>query len=306
MLRILITGGSGLLALNLANHFRMQHHVTLGLHKAIVSLNKTANASLPSIIHDLDDLMEVGNFDAVIHTAGMTDVDSCERNPSEAVDINANLSLHVARSCNKAGVKMVHISTDHLFDGSQSFSDEDAAPSPLNQYGISKLLAEQYVLETLPAALVIRTNFFGWGNQKKLSFSDWIINSLMNNRQVNLFKDVFFNPILISVLAEKIEDLLRLNAKGIFNITSDERLSKYEFGLQLCETFRLNHDLIKATSIEDVGLSALRPKDMSLSNAKLKKVTSSTIPSLGEQLVMLKGQLDTGWADEIRNSLMES
>jgi dTDP-4-dehydrorhamnose reductase len=306
MLNILITGGSGLLALNLASYFRQSHQVTLGLHHNRVTLSQVKTLPLPASQNALCSVIREHEFNLVIHAAGMTDVDACEKNPEEAQKVNAHLSRDVAAACRAAGVKLVHISTDHLFNGLEPKRDELAPASPLNEYARSKLLAEQLVTEACPGALVIRTNFFGWGHPKRRSFSDWIINSMRQQKPINLFKDVYFSPILISVLAEQLARLLQINASGIFNVVSDERLSKSDFGLKLCSAFGFNPALIREVSVESVDLSAIRPKDMSLDNTKLKRATSSTIPSLDAQLMMLKGQLDSGWADEIRNSLMES
>lgn len=308
MLKILITGGSGLLGLNVAAYFCGQHRVTLGLHHTQAYLAGVNVIQLPSTTttDDFASVISATEYDVVIHAAGFTDVDACESDPVTAMNVNAILSRNVAICCRSAGIKLVHISTDHLFDGTQAQSDENTVPSPLNQYAITKLLAEQYVAEVLPEALIIRTNFFGWGHLKKRSFSDWIIQSLQDEHVINLFDDVFFTPILIHVLAEKIDNLLALNASGIFNVCSDERISKYEFGVKISEIFGFNKNLISSTTVKSLNLKADRPRDMSLDNAKLKRVTSSTMPSLDAQLMMLKDQLDTGWADEVRNSLMES
>jgi dTDP-4-dehydrorhamnose reductase len=306
MSKILITGGSGLLGLNLAVYFRARHQVTLGLHNTQAQLAGVDVIQIPSSADGLTQVISKSAYDVVIHTAGLTDVDACEIEPLKATEINANLSRDVAISCQSAGVKLVHISTDHLFDGSKAMSDEKSTPIPLNQYAKTKLQAEQYVADACPEVLIIRTNFFGWGQSKKHSFSDWIIQSLKNSKIINLFDDVFFTPVLISVLAESIEKLLEFKASGIFNISSNERISKYEFGLKLCKTFGYDQQLINQTSVESLNLKAKRPSDMSLDNRKVVITTSSIIPTLDEQVIMLKSQLESGWADEIRNSLMES
>ncbi|AKR43499.1 SDR family oxidoreductase [Methylophilus sp. TWE2] len=306
MLNILITGGSGLLALNLASYFRQSNQVTLGLHHTRVALSRVKTLPLPASQDALCTVMREHGFNLVIHAAGMTNVDACEKNPEEAQKVNAHLSRDVAAACRNVGVKLVHISTDHLFNGLEPKRDELTPATPLNEYARSKLLAEQLVMVACPGALVMRTNFFGWGHPKRRSFSDWIIDSMRQQKPINLFQDVYFSPILISVLAEQLTRLLQINASGIFNVVSDERLSKSDFGLKLCNVFGFNPALIREVSVESVALSAIRPKDMSLDNTKLKRTTSSTILSLDAQLMMLKDQLDSGWADEIRNSLMES
>jgi dTDP-4-dehydrorhamnose reductase len=116
--------------------------------------------------------------DVVIHTVGLTSVDGCEADPSLAYRLNVEAANYTARSARALGAKLVHISTDHLFNGTEPWRREEDAPYPLNMYATTKLQAEEVVLQACPDALVIRTNFFGWGTSIRASFSDWIINSL--------------------------------------------------------------------------------------------------------------------------------
>jgi dTDP-4-dehydrorhamnose reductase len=228
--------------------------------------------------------------DIVIHTAGLTNVEECESNPDLAQEVNVDLAKNIAIACNKQGVKLVHISTDHLFSGDQKFSTEESVTNPVNNYAKTKLLGEQQVLENYKDAIVIRTNFFAWGTKYRQSFSDFILNKLKNNEQANLFSDVFFTPILVDELSKKTEQLINSNAIGLFNITSSEYISKYEFGVKLADCFNFDINLINKISINDRPNLVQRPKDMSLSNAKLCQILNCEIPSLDEQLQTLKEQ----------------
>lgn len=311
MANVLITGGSGLLALNWALRARESHNVTLGLHSIFAEIE-----GVESLFFDYKNLdvfteqLRDGRYDVVIHTAGYTNVDDCENNPSIAKAVNEDISELVAISTNFLKIKMVHISTDHLFSGSSAFVKEDCKPSPLNVYAMTKLNAEQVVLKGNPEALIVRTNFFGWGASKKPSFSDWIYYSLSSHKKITLFNDVFFTPILIETLVDSVDCLLGCNQKGIFNVVSSERISKYDFGLMLSNVFGLDRNTLNVGSIEVGEKRVLRPKDMSLSNHKLlgilKKCGKESFPpSLLEQLEMLKMQLECGKYDEIRQAIRE-
>ena len=127
----------------------------------------------------------------------LTNIENCEKNPSLAKRINVNFSLNVAKACKELNITLVHISTDHLFYNQGSYIKEENEVNPINVYGQSKADAEIKILKINPKALVIRTNFFGWGPFHKLSFSDKILESLSFNKSINLFDDVFFTPILI-------------------------------------------------------------------------------------------------------------
>jgi len=231
--------------------------------------------------------------DILIHTAGLTNVEECETNPNLAQTVNVDLAKNIAIACNNQGVKLVHISTDHLFLGDQEFSKEGSVTNPVNNYAKSKFLGEQQVLENCKDALIIRTNFYGWGTKYRQSFSDFILNKLKNNEQVDLFSDVFFTPILIDELSKRTHQLIDTGAIGVFNVVSSERVSKYEFGIKLANCFNLDVSLINAVSISHKPDLVKRPKDMSLSNNKLCQTLNCKISSISKQIQTLRQQEDS-------------
>lgn len=291
--KVLITGGSGLLAVNWALSTLDNYAVTLLLHHKKISLSgvDTEIASLDSLDECLSVLTK-HQPDIVIHTVGLTNVEECESNPNLAQAVNVDLAKNIAIACSNQGVKLVHISTDHLFLGDQEFSTEERVANPVNNYAKSKLLGEQEVLENCKDALVIRTNFYGWGTKYRQSFSDFILNKLKNNEQVDLFSDVFFTPILIDELSKRTHQLIDVGAIGVFNVVSSERISKYEFGIKLANCFNLDVSLINAVSISHKSDLVKRPKDMSLSNNKLCQTLNCKISSISKQIQILRQQED--------------
>ena len=289
--KVLITGGSGLLAINWALGIRNNYAVTLLLHHKKISLSgvDTDVASLDSL-DECSSVLVKHQPDIVVHTAGLTNVEECESDPDLAQEVNVDLAKNIAIACSDQGIKLVHISTDHLFSGDQELATEESITNPVNIYGETKLLAEQQVLENCKDALVVRTNFFCWGTKYRQSFSDFILNKLKNNKQSNLFSDVYFTPILVDELVKKTHQLIDSNAIGIFNIVGSERMTKYEFGIKLTKHFNFDSGLINKISINDKSSLVKRPKDMSLSNKKLCQVLNCEIASLDEQLQTLKEQ----------------
>ena len=287
--KILITGGSGFLAVNWALSIRNHYEVTLLLHHRKISLMgvNTAKAFVSSLSHCLR-LLEKHQPDIVIHTASLTSVEKCESNVKLAKEINTDLARNIAIACEHQGVKLVHISTDHLFSGECERVDENANPNPLNHYGKTKLQGEQQVIKNCKSALIVRTNFFGWGTNYRPSFSDFILNNLKKGKTVDLFQDVFFTPILIDELIDKVHRLIDADMSGIFNVVGDDRLSKYDFGIKLANHFDLDANLIHAISIDDRQNLVHRPKDMSLSNVKLYQTLDCKIPPLSGQFQMLR------------------
>jgi len=299
--RILITGGSGLLALNWALTARDRYSVTLALHERDVALEgiQTRRVDLESV----DRL--VGEFEMlqpkiVIHTAGLTSVEKCEADPGLAQHINVDLALNVAEACAKLGLPLVHISTDHLFSGETSLVAETCPVAPINVYGRTKGEAETRVLEAHPQALVIRTNFYGWGTSYRHSFSDVVVEALRAGKELTLFQDVFYTPILVETAVLAVHDLIDLKASGIFNVVGDERISKYEFGLKLAQEFKLDASLIRHGYIADQVSLVQRPRDMSLSNQKTRKLLGKKLGGVDEHIARLHQQEQTGLVQELQ------
>jgi len=291
MKKVLITGGSGLLAVNWALNIREKFEVTLLLHSRKIFLTGVGTdiGSLDSFGECIAVLNKY-QPDIVIHTAGLTDVEKCESNPNLARALNVDLTNNISLACSEQGIKLVHISTDHLFSGDEQFVTEELETWPVNNYAKTKFLGEKRVLEKCKDALIVRTNFFCWGMEYRQSFSDLIINKLRRDETVDLFSDVFFTPILVDELSKKTHQLVDENLNGVFNVVGSERLSKYEFGIKIANCFNLNANLINKISIEDKLSLVKRPKDMSLSNKKVCKTLNCKMPSIDEQLKTLKQQ----------------
>ena len=292
MKKILLTGGSSLLSTNWVLCNNKKYEVILGLNKTKVNFPKTKSIFLNFENKDklLNQVSKI-NPDIIVHTAGLTNVDECEENLNLSYKLNSQLAENIAQICYNLNIKLTHISTDHLFDGKKSFYDESNIACPINNYGKSKLEGERLVQIQNPHALIIRTNFFGWGNKKKHSFSDWIINSLQNKKNINVFNDIFFTPILIDELVKCINLLWMNNCHGIFNVVGKERISKYGFALLTAKTFKLNSELIIENSIINSNFRAKRPLDMSLNSKKFSDLTGYKPLSIELSLNGLYSQL---------------
>ncbi len=291
MKTILFTGGSSLLAQSWIKQGQFEFNYVLGLRKRQIQQNKLKSIILKyGSVEKIKDKIEKSNADVVVNCIGLTNVEDCEKNPKQAKKVNVEISKKIASACLMAEVKLVQISTDHLFDGKNSFNSESDFCKPLNNYGITKAECEKAVIDINPEALIIRTNFFGIGPSYKASFSDKILKNLVAAKVSNLFNDVFYTPVSVNTLRKAIMDLLKKKAKGIFNVSSNERLTKYQFGMLLAETYGYSTNLVKPISIDQVPDLSKRPKDMSLSNHKLCSYLESYIPSLKDQISELKLQ----------------
>lgn len=289
MSSILITGGSGLLAINWATRIGEFNSVTLGIHHRKITIPYTQ-----SICVDLESVKQIRQtldklaVDTVIHTAAVSNIEKCEQEPQLAEHINVELANNVAQAAREHGARFVHISTDHLFDGIAPMRTEDDPISPLNVYARTKGEAEHRVLAACPDALVIRTNFYGWGTAYRSSFSDGILATLNAGQSVMLFEDVYYTPILIDVLVDAVQKLLSAAQTGIFNIVGDQRISKFDFGCKLATVFGFDPALIRRNRLSERKDLTLRPFDMSLSNRKAVGVLGGSLGSAEEHLILLR------------------
>lgn len=289
MKNVLFFGGSSLLATILANYWKGSFKIFKTIHKQLIEADGINIIQVKEISETtLKKKLLKHKIDLLINCVGLTNVEECEKNPFQANYLNAEVPLILAKTCLQLKIKFIHISTDHLFDGTKELSSELDIPVPLNQYAKTKLKGDQNVLNYNPNSLIIRTNFFGHGPNHKPSFSDFIIDALYHKKKIKLFQDVFFTPVHVNEIGRIIIELLKNREKGIFNIASDERISKYEFGLMIAEIMKFSPVIIKKGLIEERKDLVKRPRDMSLSNNKIKKKLNIVVKPIKDQIQILK------------------
>ena len=286
----LIFGGSGLLGSSWANSQVLNNDiVAIVTHNANSDLNKVKKYSVnSSSMEEIENLINTFKPSIIINSAGITDIEKCENNYQLAYEANVNLPKKISKISKNNGIKFIHISTDHLFDGKKANYSEEDAIFPLNNYAKTKALAEEEVLKNNDKSLIIRSNFYGWGPKNRKSFSDLIFDNLSNKKEIFLFEDVFFSPLYMKDLINFSNFLLFKNLRGVFNLSSNERISKLDFGKKIARTFNFDLNLIIPTSIEERKDLVLRPKDMSLSNKKFKKYYNEPIDTIEESINKLK------------------
>jgi len=295
MKKILITGGSGLLGTNLALRLGHSFETLILTNKRNIHVPFTQSMNSEKFFVKSDYFKP----DLIINTVALTDVDFCEKNPELAFKTNVQYINHLTNICLDNQSKLIHISTDHLSDGLNPCIKENHKLKPINQYGKTKLLAENLILSKINSPIILRTNFFGWGTKYRKSFSDRIIENLSLNKKIYLFKDAFFSPISIRRLYEIILQLFRKNKNGVFNISSNDRMSKYNFGLKVCDYFNLKKKLIIPISINEAEDLVLRPRDTSLNNLKITKELEFDCGFVSDNINDLIYDLNDGIKDEL-------
>jgi dTDP-4-dehydrorhamnose reductase len=267
-LKILITGGSGFLGTHLMSEFEGQHRCLGTFH----SHAPTARQNFIQI--DLTqekavrDLIEKSSPDVIIHTAALTNVDQCEREPDLANLSNVAATTYLMKAIQGASTRFIHISTDQIFDGRKTLYSEFDSPCPVNIYGETKWRAEEVVEKLGRNFNILRTNFYGLGKGKS-TFLDWCCKVLREKSAADLYNDVFYTPISINDLTLTITSMLDQKESGIFNVTGNERLSKAEFFQKVAFILKLSDEQIRYGRYIQRNGAAQRPLEMSLSNKKI-------------------------------------
>ena len=299
--KIFITGGSGLLGSNIAKLAASKFHVYSAYNKNKVSMRGVHFFQIDLAKKDnLNKIKEICP-DFIIHCAALANVDYCEEYPDEAYKQNVLVSGYIAETAKEIGSRLIHISTDHVFNGEKGDYKESDPPNPINIYGKTKLESEQKVLSIYPGACVVRTNIFGWNKIARLSLAEWMIDKLTNNKELPGLKDIYFSSILVNNLAEILFKLQEKKYEGIIHITGSESCSKLDFARKIAEVFNLDKSLIKPVSIRDIGLKAPRGKNTSLNVSKAKRVLKECLPGIEENLKEMKSLLEEGYVKELKD-----
>jgi len=304
---ILITGAGGLLGGNLAVDF-----CSRGLDVIAVDRDCLPRIDgMRALRCDLTDSEHVERLfmewrpDCVIHCAALTEVDRCEAESGQAWRINAEMSGDLATLAARVGSQFVYLSSDSVFEGTRGNYAENDRVAPVNAYARSKLDGERAVRQSLPSALVVRTNIYGWNMQPKASLAEWILDRLESDSEVPGFQDVVFCPTLVNDLGDVILEMLERRLTGTFHVAGSEACSKYEFALHLAGMFGLNRALVLPASVEDSALRAQRPKNTSLCTDRIGRVLGGPMPSLDDGLRRFKALRDGGFLAQLKQAGME-
>jgi dTDP-4-dehydrorhamnose reductase len=288
-MRILIPGASGLLGLNMAVEAARirqpaggtcSHSVTGVVNGHPLRTGEfeviTADLLLPGAV---ERLLEETQPDWVINCAALAVVDACEANPNLAYRLNVELPQKLAIHVARGGARMVHVSTDAVFDGQRGNYTENDDPNPLSVYARTKLEGELAVAQANPQAIIARVNLFGWSLSGKRSLAEWFFYNLQAGNPLKGFTDVYFCPLLANDLAHLFLKMLQMGLEGLYHVVSSECLSKYDFGVGLARRFGLDEGLISPASVREGGLLAARSPRLTLCSAKLGKELGEDIPN---------------------------
>lgn len=285
---VLVFGSTGLLGKCLIDFY--QYHKGIKLHAAINKkkiINKNINFLYLGKKNIIKNYVKLNNIQIIINFAALTNLEFCEKNQKLSKKINYNLPISLAKFSKENNLKYIFISTDNFKFKSKKLS-ENSKIIPLNIYSKHKKKSEYKILKINPKSIIIRTNFYCFGNKERQSFSDIILKSIRSKKKISLFRDVNYTPIYGKYLLKYLFKLIKLKKSGIYNISSNEIITKYNFGKKICDIFKLNKKLINVGYLKNRNDLVKRPFNMALDNTKLKKTLNIKIPSINYQIQVMK------------------
>jgi dTDP-4-dehydrorhamnose reductase len=295
--RILIVGCNGLLGQALVESLSRNNNDELLLSS--VEENFVGNSDCPYVQLDISKRNEAKKVvldffpDAVINAAAYTDVDGCEDNKELAWNTNVNGVKYLVEGCRVVDAKLIHLSTDFIFDGINGPYSELDKPNPISYYGRTKLGSENEIKIGGIPYIIIRTNVI-YGIQKgiKKDFVQWVVENLRNEKLINVVTDQMNNPTFVNDLADGIQLVLDKKKTGIFNIGGIELISRYDFAVKIAEVFELDKNLINPIITSQLKQKAKRPLKGGLIILKAQTELNFQPHSLVDNLKRIKRNLN--------------
>lgn len=210
----------------------------------------------------------------VVNTAAFHNVPKCETQPADAYAGNAIAPGDLARACSEAGARLVHVSTDYVFDGAkQAPYVETDRPNPLNVYGVSKLAGEYAVLNAGDHQVVRSSGLYGMRpcRAKGGNFIDTMFRLAAEKPEVRVVNDEVLTPTFTADLAAQIRMLALEGPPGLYHATNAGSCSWFEFARAIFELGGLRTPLFP-TSVKEFAAPVKRPFYSVLDNAALRAV----------------------------------
>lgn len=247
-MKILMTGGRGMLARALLGALETEHDVA---NPDIEDLDVESTDQVRSFL-------EAQRPGLVFHCAAWTDVDGCESDPDRAFRVNTWGTRNVAAVAASMGIELVYFSTDYVFDGSSTEPYREYDPrSPLSVYGRTKSFGEDAVREVCPRHFIVRTSgLFGPGGE---SFPKSILRKAEREKTLEVVSDQTLSPSYAPHLAQGLTRLLGSGLYGTYHLTSSGRCDWFSYARAILDMRGENPSRVRPITSEEARRPARRP-----------------------------------------------
>ena len=278
MNQILLLGGSGILGSEVLRNLNVESYGYVA--PTSTDLDIRDNEQLSQFIAGLKPSW-------IINCAAWTNVDGAESSFKEAREINSMAVENLGTAAGSFGCKVIHISTDYVFDGESSKPyDENSPVNPVNKYGESKLEGENSLLLAAPDSFVIRTSWLYGASGK--NFVKTIAGKAIQNEEARVVNDQVGSPTSARDLAGAIMSLISNQPEpGIYNYSNDGSCSWFELAQRIYERVGANLSLVLPISSDSLNLIAKRPRYSLLSKEKWKSLGLAEVPRWEDSLDLL-------------------
>jgi dTDP-4-dehydrorhamnose reductase len=253
-------------------------------------------------IKKVESLLSKTNPDFVVNTCAINNVDYCEKNRDVAKNINADFVASLSKTCKSIGTKLIHLSSDSVFDGTKKTPYvETDTPNPINYYGQTKLIGEKPVLEN-PENTVIRVSvLYGWliksisnipsSSMKPSNFGKWLVEKLKANEKVQVITDEYSSPIIADDFARAILHSIENSLSGLYHAAPQVEITRYDFCKKLAQSLGLNQDLITPVTSKQLGRDVMTGFNKCLDSSKMAK-TGFQFMTLDDSLALFRKQVE--------------
>ncbi len=296
--RILITGSNGLLGQKLVELLRTQANVDLiatarGNNRLPVTEGYTYASLDITVQEEVNAVFDQFKPEVVIHTAAMTNVDTCEIDRAGCDLLNVEAVAYLIQACEKHGTYLCHLSTDFIFDGADGPYTEEGIANPISYYGESKLKAEQLLFDSTIRWSIARTVLV-YGIVPDMSRSNivlWVKKSLEEGKTIQVVTDQFRTPTLAEDLAMGCWLLSKDEVEGIFNISGSDFLTPYEMAVMTADYYGLDKSLLQKADSSTFQQTAKRPARTGFVLDKAKKVLGYAPRTFQEGIALMAKQV---------------
>lgn len=303
MNKLLIFGISGLTGYKIAKNAISKYDVfgTFNIRETKLDNCTTYKVNLTNK-DEVSKIFDEVKPDVVVNTTALHNVDYCEDNKDSATMVNTDAVRYLYENSEKFGSRLVHISTDYVFDGKKNspYSENDEA-LPLSYYGKSKLDGEK-ILEGSSHVVVRPSVVYGWtplelagtasSSGKPMNFAIWLLTKLNKGESLKIVTDQFASATLADSLAESILQIVPYSKSGLYHVSGLSCESRYDFAVKLAEKFGYDVSLISQTTSSGFVQKAKRPSYSCLACEKATKEFGLKLLTTDKALDIMKSQVE--------------
>ncbi len=275
MTRILITGASGFLGHNLVVGLCARHEVFAGYLTNRPEGHKCTAVRLDvTKANDVLSCMEQIRPELVVHSAAMSQPDECEREPERAQEVIVDGTRNVAAACRRTDARLLHVSTDLVFDGKRGLYTEEDEVQGISVYSRAKIDAERAIQSIAPLSILLRVALlFGVGSAHHPGSVAAIVRTWHVGRALTFYTDQYRTPTYAPQVMEAVEKIIeRPGTHGILHLGGADRVSRFEFAVSLAERAGIPLHLVRPGSMFDFQGAAPRGADCSLVSQRIQEV----------------------------------